>query len=162
MENEETQETQEVENDNNAPTAEDLDVIKAQLEEERAGRTEAQAALTDKDNRIAQLQAEGEALRTERSNLQQAHAHAVGKYLDAVKAANPTLPPDIIAGATIEDIDASLETAQSIADAVKASLAAEAKAAKVPAGAPTRAIDLSALTPGEKISLGLSQKGGTS
>ena len=142
---------------NTAPSAEDLEAIKAQLQEERASLAEAQAVLTEKDGRIAQLQAEGEALRAERSNLQQAQAAAITKYLGAVKAANPALPPDTIAGETIEDIDASLTRATSIAAAVKASLEAHAKEARVPAGAPTRAIDLSALSPDEKIRVGLQQ-----
>ena len=142
---------------NTTPTPDELESIKAQLQVERATLAEAQAVLTEKDGRIAQLQAEGEALRAERSNLQQAQAAAITKYLGAVKAANPALPPDTIAGETIEDIDASLTRATSIAAAVKASLEAHAKEARVPAGAPTRAIDLSALSPDEKIRVGLQQ-----
>jgi len=148
--------------ENNAPTDDELASIKAQLQEERASLTEAQAVLIEKDDRIAQLQAEGEALRAERSNLQQAQAAAITKYLDAVKAANPTIPGDAIAGDTIEDIDASLANATSIATAVKASLEGQAKETRVPAGAPTRALDLSALSPDEKIRVGLQQKGGAS
>ena len=147
---------------NTAPSAEDLEAIKAQLQEEKASLAEAQAVLIEKDDRIAQLQAEGEALRAERSNLQQAQAAAITKYLDAVKAANPAIPGDAIAGDTIEDIDTSAAKATSIAEAVKASLAAQAKETKVPAGAPTRTLDLSALSPEEKIRVGLQQKGGAS
>ena len=84
------------------------------------------------------------------------------KYLDAVKLANPTIPGDVIAGGTIEDIDASVAKAVSIATAVKANLEAQAKEAKVPAGAPTRGeISLEGLTPREKIAAGIQQKGGT-
>jgi hypothetical protein len=80
-----------------------------------------------------------------------------------VKAANPTIPGDIIAGQTIEDIDASLAKAQSIATAITANLAAQAKEAKVPAGAPTRSeISTEGLSPREKIAAGIHQKGGTS
>ena len=147
---------------NTTPTPDELESIKAQLQVERATLAEAQAVLTEKDGRIAQLQAEGEALRAERSNLQQAQAAAITKYLDAVKAANPAIPGDTITGDTIEDIDASAAKAASIAAAVKASLEAQAKETKVPAGAPTRVLDLSALTPDEKIRVGLQQKGGAS
>jgi len=111
----------------------------------------------EKADRIAQLQAEGEALRAERSNLQQAQAAAITKYLGAIKAANPALPPDTIAGETIEDIDASLPRGTTIAAAGKASLQAQAKETRIPAGAPTRALDLSALSPDEKIRVGLQQ-----
>ncbi|MFP3898203.1 MAG: hypothetical protein ACLFVD_02720 [Dehalococcoidia bacterium] len=151
-------------------TEEDLESIRAQLEEERTAAAEALAALTEKDEHIALLQTElsearqlSEAAQAERTTLQEAHGAAVQKYLEAVKAANPSLPPETIAGSTIEDIDASVEKAQAIAQAVKASLENEARNTRVPAGAPTRAIDLESLSPAEKIKLGLSQsQGGTS
>jgi septation ring formation regulator EzrA len=171
-------ETQEPQNTQGTP--ETLEALKAQLEEERQAKAAAEAALAEKDTRIAELQAEGEALRAEQTNLQaslseakqgseaaaaeltqvkEAHTQAISKYLDAVKAANPTIPGDIIAGATIEDIDASLEKALSIASAVKANLEAQAKEAKVPAGAPTRGeISLEGLSPREKIAAGIQQK----
>jgi len=87
----------------------------------------------------------------------------VAKYLEAVKTANPTIPADVIAGSSIEEIDASLARATTIAGAVKANLEAQAKEAKVPAGAPPRTeINLEGLSPREKIAAGIQQKGGTS
>ena len=164
-ENEETQETpalSEVEGTNEVSTPGDLEAITAQLEEEKKAKAAAEAALAEKDARIAELQAEGEALRAEGVAISEAHAQAVAKYLDAVRLANHTIPRDIIAGDTIEDIDASVEKAQSIASAVRQSLEAEAKEAKVPAGAPARGeISLEGLTPREKIAAGIQQKGGT-
>jgi len=179
MENEETQETQ-----NTQGTPETLEAIKAQLEEEKEAKVAAEASLAEKDTRIAELQAEGEALRAEQSNLQaslseaksgseaaaaeltqvkEANTQAVAKYLGAVRVANPTIPQDIIAGDTIEEIDASLAKATTIAESVRANLEAQAKEAKVPAGAPTRGeISLEGLTPREKIAAGIQQKGGTS
>ena len=171
---------------NGVPTPEDLEAIRAELEQEKAALAEAkaaaEAALAERDARIVELQAEGEALRAERSNLltslseaklgseataaelvsiKEAHGLAIGKYLDAVKAANPTIPLDIIAGATIEEIDVSVEKAQSIATAVRASLEAQAKEARVPAGAPNReSINLDGLSPREKIVVGIQQKQG--
>jgi len=181
MENE-TEETQETQNTQGTP--ETLEAIKAQLEEEKRAKAAAEAALAEKDARIAELQAEGEALRAERSNLQaslseakqgseaavaelsqvkETNTQAIAKYLDAVRLANTTIPQDIIAGDTIEAIDASLAKATTIANAVKANLEAQAKEAKVPAGAPTRGeISLEGLSPREKIAAGIQQKGGTS
>ena len=171
MENEtpETQETQET--------------LKAQLEEEKQAKAAAEAALAEKDTRIAELQAEGEALRAEQSNLQaslseaktgseaaaaelastrEAKDVAVAKYLGAVRVANPAIPQDIIAGDTIEDIDASLAKATTIVESVKKVMEAEASRVKVPAGAPTRGeISLEGLSPREKIAAGIQQKGGT-
>jgi len=149
----ETQETQ-----NTAPEPEDLEAIKAQLEEEKEAKAAAEAALAEKDARIAELQAEGEALRAEGVAISEAHAQAVAKYLDAVRATNPTIPQDIITGDTIEEIDASLAKAQTIAESVKANLEAQAKETKVPAGAPPRGeISLEGLTPREKIAAGIQQ-----
>ncbi|MGB6873350.1 MAG: hypothetical protein WBE46_04320 [Dehalococcoidia bacterium] len=171
MENEETKETQETqETQNTAPAPEDLEAIKAQLEEEKKAKAAAEASLAEKDARIAELEASlseatkgSEATAAELASTKEANALAIVKYLDAVRAANSTIPQDIIAGDTIENIDASVEKALSIANAVKANLEAQAKEAKVPAGAPTRGeISLEGLTPREKIAAGIQQKGGTS
>jgi len=146
-----------------------LETLKAQLEEERQAKAAAEAALAEKDSRIAELEASlseaktgSEATAAELAQVKEANSQAVAKYLDAVRLANPTIPQDIIAGDTIEDIDASLAKATAIADSVKASLEAQAKEAKVPAGAPTRGeISVEGLTPREKIAAGIQEKGGT-
>jgi hypothetical protein len=158
MENEETKETQ-----NTAPEPEDIEAIKAQLEEEKEAKAAAEASLAEKDARIAELQAEGEALRAEGVAISEARDQAVAKYLDAVRVVNPAIPQDIIAGETIEEIDASLAKATTIAESVKASLEAQAKETKVPAGAPPRTeISVEGLSPREKIAAGIQQKeGGT-
>ena len=176
MENEETQNTR--------GTPETLEAIKAQLEEEKKAKVAAEASLADKDTRIAELQAEGEALRAEQSNLQaslseaktgseaaaaelastkEAKDAAVAKYLGMAKALNPNIPEGILAGETIEEIDTSVEKGKAIVESVKKVMEAEAAATKVPAGAPTRGeISLEGLTPREKIAAGIQQKGGTS
>jgi hypothetical protein len=174
MENEETKETKETkenpENTNEVSTPEDLEAIKAQLEEEKEAKAAAEASLAEKDDRIAALEAElseaktgSEAAAAELASVKEARSQAVAKYLDAVRLANPTIPQDIIAGDTIEEIDASLAKATTIAESVKASLEAQAKEAKVPAGAPPRGeISVEGLSPREKIAAGIQQKGGTS
>jgi hypothetical protein len=154
---------------NGAANPEDLQIIKGELEEERKAKAAAEAALVSMNTRITELQATvsvvtqaGETAAGELAQAKEAYTKATAKYLAMVKAANPTIPGDIIAGQTIEDIDASLAKAQSIATAIKANLAAQAKEAKVPAGAPTRGeISLEGLSPREKIAAGIHQKGGT-
>jgi len=155
---------------NGAPIAEDIAVIKAELEEEKKPKASVEAALSEKDTLIADLQSQlseakkgSEATAAELTQVKQAHTKAVAKYLDAVKLTNAHLPPDVIAGSTIEEIDASLAKAKSIAESVKKVLEAQAKEARVPAGAPTRGeISLEGLSPREKIAAGITQKGGTS
>jgi DNA repair ATPase RecN len=142
--------------------------MKAELADDRKAIAAAQAAITERDKRIAELQASvsvvqqaAEKAAAELTLAKQAHTKAVSKYLDAVKLANPTLPADVITGATIEDIDATVAKASSIATAVKATMEAQAKAAQVPAGAPPRGeISLEGLTPKEKIAAGIKKKGG--
>ena len=154
---------------NGAPVPEDLEAIKAQLEEEKKAKTAAEAALAEKDALIADLQNQlseakkgSEAVTTELTQLKDVHSKAVAKYLSAVKVANSTIPGDVIAGSTIEEIDASVAKALSIAESVKKALEAQAKEAKVPAGAPPRGeISLEGLSPREKIAAGIQQKGGT-
>jgi septal ring factor EnvC (AmiA/AmiB activator) len=172
MENEETKETQETQETQQTP-----ETLKAELEEEKKAKAAADQALNDlsarlaeKDARIAELEASlseaqqgSEAAAAELAQVKEAHGQAVAKYLGAVRLANSTIPQDIIAGDTIEDIDASLAKATTIAESVKASLEAQAKEAKVPAGAPPRGeISLEGLSPREKIAAGIQQKeGGT-
>lgn len=154
---------------NGAPTPEDLEAVKAQLEEEKKVKAATEAELADKAKRITELEASlnvvsqaSEAAVAELSQTRQAHAKAVSKYLEAARALNSTIPGDVIAGGTIEEIDASVRKAKAIADAVRTNLETRAREAKVPAGAPTRGeISLEGLSPREKIAAGLNQKGGT-
>jgi hypothetical protein len=158
------------ENQNTQGTPETTEAIKAQLEEERKARAAVEASLAEKDGRIVELEASlseakqaAESLRAEGLATSEARDRAVAKYLDAVRVANPTIPQDIITGDTIEDIDASLAKAATIAESVKANLEAQAREARVPAGAPTRTeISAEGLSPREKIAAGIQQKGGTS
>jgi septation ring formation regulator EzrA len=164
---EETKETQ-----NTQGTPETLETIKAQLEEEKQAKAAADQALSDvsarlaeKDTRIAALESElseaktgSEAAAAELASIKEAKDQAVAKYLDAVRLANPAIPQDIITGDTIEDIDASLAKATTIAESVRANLEAQAKETKVPAGAPPRTeISVEGLSPREKIAAGIQQ-----
>jgi len=167
-ENGEIQETQTTQETNEVSTAEALEAIKAQLMEEKQAKATAEASLAEKDARIAEMEISlGEAqkvvesLRAEGAAISEARDQAVGKYLAAVRFANPAIPYDIITGDTIAEIDTSLAKATSIAASVKASLEAQAKEARVPAGAPPRTeIPLEGLSPREKIVAGIQQKGG--
>ena len=149
-------------------TQQTQETLEAQLEEERKAKVAAEASLVEKDDHIAALESSlseakqgSEAAAVELSQVKEANAQAVAKYLDAIRLANPPIPQDIIAGDTIEAIDASVEKAQSIANAVRQSLEAQAKEAKVPAGAPARGeISVEGLSPREKIAAGIQQKGG--
>jgi methylaspartate ammonia-lyase len=163
MDNEEIKESEEA--GDTSPEPEDLEVIKAQLEEEKQAKAAAESALSEKDERIASLESSlseakkgSEAAAAELAQVKEANIQAVSKYLDVVRFANPTIPQDAIVGETIEEIDAALAKATTIAESVKASLEAQAKQTKVPAGAPLRTeISVEGLSPREKIAAGIQQ-----
>jgi len=167
-----TNETQEPQNE--ASTNEALAAIKAELEEEKTANATLKEAMEKKDFTIADLETkrgeleaelseakkESEALTT---SLKQARDQAVAKYAGMAKALNPTIPEAMITGESIEEIDASVEKAKGLVAAVKKTMEAEASAAKVPAGAPTRGgISLESMSPKDKIAAGIQQKGGSS
>jgi len=118
--------------------------------------------LTD---RLAAAEARASALEVERDSLREQVASAqadlrlaAARYREAVLSASPELPPDLVAGDTVEEVDRSLVAARKTVDAVRRQLADRAAAERVPAGAPARGgPDLSALSPREKIALALSR-----
>jgi len=80
---------------------------------------------------------------------------AAERYRALVLQQSPELE-ELVAGETVEEIDASLERARETVSKVRGQLESEAQAGRVPVGAPPRrAPDLSGLTPGEKIEQGL-------
>ncbi len=86
-------------------------------------------------------------------------SQAVSSYKALAMKSNPEVPVDLITGDNIEAIDNSLENAKSLVNKVREGLEAQIKMVKIPAGAPPRApIDLSALSPREKIEYGIGGK----
>jgi len=168
--NQEDQENKEVQEDQDkAPTAEDIAAVKAQLEEEQKAKTTLEEAMAEKDAKLAELEAAlseakqgSEASATELASVKEARDQAVSKYLGMAKASNPQVPQDIISGETIAEIDASVEKGKGLVSAVKKTLESETAAAKVPAGAPTRGETTEGMSNKDMIAAGLRQKGGTS
>ena len=167
--------------DNNTPTAEDYEALKAELEAEKSrfhrdmqtAVAEATQALTD---RVATLEADLTARTGELETLQgqlttvqgdfegakAAYAYAVEDFRKLVLQTNPLFTPDIIVGDTIDAVKASVEKAGVLVSKVKEGLEAQASALSqlntVPAGAPARgAINTEGLSAKEKINLGLEQ-----
>ncbi|RLC91913.1 MAG: hypothetical protein DRI39_09325 [Chloroflexi bacterium] len=82
-------------------------------------------------------------------------SEAVNRYRDALLKQHPEIPADMLEGDTVAALDASLEQARAVVDNVKRHLAE-----RVPAGAPQRTgPDISSMSPGEKITYGLRQRG---
>ncbi|MBI2865785.1 MAG: hypothetical protein HYX99_00275 [Chloroflexi bacterium] len=97
-------------------------------------------------------------LHEEISQLRKQLGLAVAKYRLALLARFPEVPEELVSGASVEAVDASLAAARGIVEKVRASLEARAAAERVPAGAPVRALpELTALSPREKIAFALSR-----
>ena len=86
------------------------------------------------------------------------HASAE-RYRDLVVRTEPALPAELIAGDTVDDIDASVQAARDVVGRVRAHIEAQAQSARVPAGAPPRSgLDVSSLSPEQKIRVGLARR----
>jgi hypothetical protein len=88
------------------------------------------------------------------SGLQSALEVAVAKYREYLLAQHPEIPPELVKGNTIEEINDSFLEAQKVVERVHQHLEEG-----IPAGAPARSgIDISALSPRGKIEYGLRRR----
>ena len=122
------------------------------------------AALSERDARISGLEAAlGEAESAVQSSIEEIEvvnarlAQAVVLYRASLLASEPDVPEDMVQGATVEAVQESLDRARQMVAQVRGRLEAQASAERTPLGAPARtAPDLSALSPQDKILMGLS------
>ena len=121
-----------------------------------SGETNWKAKSAEMQARLTQLEQSIASRDDELTAIKQLLSGAVAKYRDAVLASAPGIPQELVKGESLDEIDASLETARGIVSKVRQQLEVEAEANKVPTGAPPRMPqDLSALSPAEKIAYAL-------
>jgi len=133
-----------------------LDELNGQLREQLAA---AQADLSAGQGELSSVQAGLSAVQAEKDDLHARLQAAVGKYREVLLAAAPEVVQEMVAGESIEEVDAAMERARQTVLQVRERLESQAQAGRVPTGSPSRtAPDLSALSPIEKIRLGLGQK----
>lgn len=131
-----------------ARAQQESDVAEQLRTELRVLQDEAAIAVVDMDR-----------LRGQSADAAEREQQATARYRDLVVRSEPALPPELIAGDTIEAIDASVEEARTLTGRVRTHIEAQSQAARVPAGAPPRAApDLASLTPDQKIRYGLNQR----
>ncbi len=131
----------------------------AELEQLKGRLAERDAAFSPLREELGQLKGELTAKDTElrtlgetTSALGDSLTQAITAYKGLVIHSSPGLTPQLITGETVDEVNASLEKAKGVIEAVRKSLEAERAEAKVPAGAPPRTPpDLSSLSPIEKI-----------
>ena len=114
--------------------------------------SELEQIIADRDNQIV-------ALKQSVTDLDNRLSQAVSAYRALVVKSNPGVPEELITGGSIEAIDKSGEDARVLIDKVRKELDAEIAGVRVPAGAPQRrTIDLSALSPQEKIKYAIGER----
>ena len=116
-------------------------------------------AIAGKDSELIALKQAIDEADKKLADISDALAEAVASYKALVLKANPGVLAELITGDNVDEVNQSLENAQSLIARVRQEMEAEASRTKVPAGAPQRApLDLSGLSPREKIQYAIGGK----
>ena len=114
--------------------AEGLEVLRREVEAARREANEARTAAAEQSRQVA------------------------ARYRAVLQQVAPDVPPDLIQGESVEDLDRSLSAVRDVVARVREQVQAQA-AARIPAGSPVRgAPDLGSLSPAEKIRIGIAEK----
>ena len=121
--------------------------------------TRLEQAVADKESEVATLKQALAEADTRLNGLNNTIAEAIASYKAMVVESNPGVFAELVTGDTIDEVNKSLEIAQALIERVRQEMEDEASRIKVPAGAPPRApLDLSALSPREKIQYAIGGK----
>lgn len=124
-------------------------------------RTEEQAAA---ERGAAELAGENESLKSrladsnaQRSSLLTGQDEALAAYRDMVLKAEPALPPALISGGTLHELNTSIQAARDVVAHVQGQIQSSNASSRMPAGAPMRTTgpDPAAMTRTEKILYGI-------
>ena len=155
---------------NGHSTPEEVEQIRAQLTAEQDARfaaetvrDEAAATIAERDSRIAALEAQlndsKETLEAASADIEvrnDAYQDAVTRLAEALRKANPSVPPELIRGETPGELQASVESASALVTKVREQIDAERAAVRVPAGAPPADTpSLDGLSARDKIAAGI-------
>ena len=100
-----------------------------------------------------------ETLRSQLEDASQRERAAAERYRDLVVRTEPALTAELIAGDSIDAVEASVEAARTMVGRIRTHIETQAHAGRVPAGAPPRSgPDLSVLSPEQKIRYGLARQ----
>ena len=127
---------------------------------ELAAVTEAEATAAE-----AEQAAEAEELAAAHRELDAQRAEtraAVARYREALLAAEPALPPELVSGETLEQVESSADAARRAVAQIRERLNAEGEAEAArgfPVGAPAReGVSTAGMSAAEKIARGLSER----
>jgi hypothetical protein len=138
----------------------DDDELQAEVAAELAAVTEAEAEA--EAGELSTLRRELEETRTALDAERGARLAAVARYREALLAADPALPPELISGDDLGSLDATVEAARRAVAQIRERLAdesAEVGAHGFPAGAPERhGPSTAGMSSAEKIAYGLERR----
>lgn len=124
-----------------------------------SGRDDAAAEAGKLRGEVQRLTGAAAAMQTDIDAAGEQVRGATARYRELALRLEPGLLPELVAGDTIDAVDASIASARGLADRIRAQIEEESQAARVPAGAPERrGTDFSAMTPEQKIRYGLQQR----
>lgn len=149
-----------------AALQEELAEARAEVERLSLAAADSQARAAHLEETVGQLRAAlaqaQEEIRTweqEAESLRQTVAQGAAQYRELVLAQAPEVPAEMVSGETVAEVEESLAKARQMVARVREQLESQARAQRVPAGAPPRqGPDLSALSALEKIKLGLQEQ----
>lgn len=121
---------------------EDIEALQDRLNAVEGELAHARAELRERDEQVDRLQAE--------------LGVVLERYRTTLLASNPDVPADLVEGTSMEALDASFNNAAALVERLRRQIEERTAQERVPAGAPTRrSLDVSALTPQQKIMQGL-------
>jgi len=135
------------------------EALDGRLEAREATIVELQAVLATRETEVADLKQGLAESGQKLAEINGLLAQAVASYRELMVVEHPEIPPEFITGDSVESVDESLQSAQTLVDKVKKGIEAENSRTRVPVGAPPRApLDLSGLSPREKIQYAIGGK----
>jgi F0F1-type ATP synthase membrane subunit b/b' len=147
----------------------ELDELREALVGARAEADRLAEDLADREARSLEMAAETESLRrrleaarAETAEVRQAASdesrRLTERYREALLASLGDVPPDLLRGESVDDLDRAAATAREMMRQAREQAQAEA-AARIPAGSPARATpDLGSLSATEKIRMGIASR----
>ena len=120
---------------------------------------EAGMASDEAQAELAELRSALEQRDLEIESLQSRLASATARYREALLAAAPDIPEELVGGESPEEVDTSLAGARQMVERVRGQIESQIAGERVPSGAPVRAgQDLSDMSSREKIAYALIQR----
>ena len=137
-------------------TSEETTVESAGQDDEAAGAT---TALDETQAELAELRSALEQRDQEIEALMSRLASATARYREALLAAAPEIPEELVVGESPEEVETSLAGARQMVEKVRGQIESQIAGERVPSGAPVRGgQDFSDMSSREKIAHALNQR----